>query len=112
MFNSSFPTVSVSELPASAHIIDVREQDEWAAGHAPDARHVPMHDIPARLGEIPTEGDVVIACRVGARSAQVTAYLVAQGHANVSNLAGGMLAWEAAGRPMRCNDEVSSPRVL
>lgn len=100
MFSSHVPTVTVPDVTADAYLLDVREPDEWSAGHAPGAHHVPMQEIPARLGEIPTEGDVVVVCRVGGRSAQVTAYLVAQGWANVSNLAGGMVAWEAAGRPV------------
>lgn len=61
---------------------------------------MPMHDVPVRMAEIPTEGNVVIACRVGARSAQVAAFLRAQGFDNVVNLDGGMLAWEAAGLPL------------
>ncbi len=94
------PTISITEIPAGAYLLDVREDDEWAAGHAPEAQHLPMHELPGRLAEIPTEGDVVVACRVGGRSAQVTAFLLSQGWDNVVNLAGGMQAWEAAGRPV------------
>lgn len=111
MLPTQVPTVSVAELRAGAYIVDVREPHEWVAGHAPSARHVPMHELPARLDEIPTEGEVVIACRVGARSAQVTAWLRAQGRENVANLAGGMIAWEAAGRPLRSDDE-ATPRIV
>jgi rhodanese-related sulfurtransferase len=100
MMPPQVPAITVAEIPAGAHIVDVRENDEWEAGHAPHARHVPMREVPARFDEIPTEGSVVIACRVGARSAQVTAFLRAQGRDNVVNLDGGMMAWEAAGLPL------------
>jgi len=87
-------------VPAGAYLLDVREDDEWAAGHAPDAHHVPMYEVPARLDEIPADGDVVVICRVGARSAQVVAYLQAQGRQNAVNLDGGMTAWAHVGRPL------------
>ena len=101
MFSAQVPTVAVSDVPVGAYLLDVREPDEWADGHAPGAHHLPMYEIPARLDEIPTEGDVVLVCRVGGRSAQVTGYLISRGWTNVSNLAGGMVAWEAAGRPVQ-----------
>nr|WP_240942132.1 rhodanese-like domain-containing protein [Planosporangium thailandense] len=91
-------------------MLDVREDDEWAAGHAPDARHMPMHTVPARLDEIPTDGDVVVVCRSGGRSAQVVAYLLAAGRDNVRNLDGGMMAWARAGRPM-ISEDGGAPQV-
>jgi rhodanese-related sulfurtransferase len=87
-------------VAGGAYLLDVREDDEWAAGHAPHAHHLPMFELPARLDEIPADRDVVVVCRVGARSAQVVAYLRAQGWDNVVNLDGGMIAWERAGRPL------------
>ncbi len=63
------PTVSVSDLPDDAVVVDVREPDEWAAGHAPGAVHIPMGDIPGRLGELPgTDGPLPVVCRSGGRS--------------------------------------------
>jgi rhodanese-related sulfurtransferase len=96
--------VSASDVPPDAYVIDVRENDEWAAGHAPEAVHLPMMDVPARLDDVPTEGDVVIACRVGGRSAQVVTFLMARGWDNVRNLDGGMIDWVAAGRPLVSED--------
>ena len=106
------PAVTVDEVPEGALLVDVREHDEWAAGHAPHAQHIPMQDVPARLVEIPTEGNVVVACRVGARSAQVTAYLLSNGWDNVVNLDGGMRAWHAAGRPLVASENGQEPFVL
>jgi rhodanese-related sulfurtransferase len=94
------PAVGATEVPDEAYLLDVREDEEWAAGHAPGATHLPMMEIPARIDEIPDDADVVVVCRVGGRSAQVVAYLQGQGRANVRNLDGGMIAWARAGRPM------------
>lgn len=100
----TIPAISVEQVPLDAVILDVREDDEWAAGHAPDALHVPMMQVPSRTDEIPADRDVVVVCRVGQRSAQVTAFLLHNGWERVINLDGGMTDWEAAGRPMVSED--------
>ncbi|MFD0371027.1 MULTISPECIES: rhodanese-like domain-containing protein [unclassified Streptomyces] len=101
------PTVDVASVPADALVLDVREDDEWAAGHVEGALHVPMSDFVARFGEV-TEAvadgrRAFVMCRVGGRSAQVTQYLVRQG-IDAVNVDGGMLAWDGAGRPMVTDD--------
>jgi rhodanese-related sulfurtransferase len=93
------PSVPAPAVPAGAYLLDVREPEEWVAGHAPDATHVPLGQLVARLDEVPADRDVVVVCRSGVRSAQATAYLNQVGRRAV-NLDGGMHAWEAAGRPM------------
>jgi rhodanese-related sulfurtransferase len=97
------PDVGPEEASAlvgvGAHLLDVREDEEWQAGHAPAARHVPMGQLPARLDEVPADRTVICVCRVGARSGAVATALMAEGF-DVRNLAGGMLAWEAAGLPV------------
>ena len=100
-----------SQVEATAYLLDVREPDEWTAGHAPGAHHLPMMEVPARMAEIPAEGDVVVVCRMGGRSAQVTAYLVNQGWDNVRNLDGGMEDWTARGRPV-VSEDGTPPRVI
>ena len=82
-----------------AHLLDVREQDEWDAGHVEDSQHIPIGELLGRLAEVPTDREVVVVCRVGNRSAQVTAYLAQQGY-DVVNLDGGLEAWVDAGRPL------------
>src|SRR5579884_2847941 len=82
-----------------AVLLDVREQEEWDAGHAPAARHLPMSTISGRAEEIPTDRLIVCVCRSGGRSAAVTEALV-NGGWKAANLAGGMQAWEAAGLPV------------
>jgi rhodanese-related sulfurtransferase len=94
------PEIDAAAVADDAYLLDVREGDEWNAGHAPDAVHLPMMQIPHRLDEVPHDRDVVVVCRVGARSGQVVAYLRAHGWDRTVNLAGGMVAWHAAGRPV------------
>lgn len=99
--------VGVADVPADGLLLDVREDDEWAAGHAEGALHIPMSDFVGRFGEVTerVDGDapVFVVCRVGGRSAQVTQYLRQQGVTAV-NVDGGMLAWETAGRPLVADD--------
>ncbi|WP_328547433.1 rhodanese-like domain-containing protein [Streptomyces platensis] len=99
----SVPTVGVDALTSEDFLLDVREDDEWEAGHAEGALHIPMSEFVARYGELteaaPDAGKVYVLCRVGGRSAQVAQYLLQQG-VDAVNVAGGMQAWEAAGRPV------------
>ncbi|MFC7547073.1 rhodanese-like domain-containing protein [Plantactinospora sp. GCM10030261] len=104
MFGPDIPTVNPAEVADGDYLLDVREPDEWSAGHAPGAHHLPMMEVPARLSEIPTDRDVVVVCRSGGRSAQVVGYLLGNGWDNVRNLAGGMHGWTATGRPVATDD--------
>lgn len=104
------PSIDVGAVPADATIVDVREDDEWRAGHVSGASHVPMGAVASRLAEIPSDRDIVIVCRRGSRSAQVTSYLTGLGYQAV-NLTGGMQAWAASGRPM-VSDSGQPPEVI
>jgi rhodanese-related sulfurtransferase len=96
--------VTAAQVDDGAYLLDVREPDEWAAGHAPGAHHVPMMEVPARMAEVPTDAEVIVVCRSGGRSGQVTSYLMGNGWDNVRNLDGGMHSWSAAGRDMVSED--------
>jgi rhodanese-related sulfurtransferase len=100
VFGPQVPSVTADQVGPAAYLLDVREPDEWAAGHAPGAHHIPMMEIPARMAEVPTEGEVVVVCRSGGRSGQVVSYLMGNGWDNVRNLDGGMRSWAAAGQEM------------
>ena len=103
------PEVSVQDLPADAVILDVREDDEWAAGHVEGATHVPLGEVPARLGELPDADPLYVICRSGNRSGRAVAWLGQQGIETV-NVAGGMRAWAASGRPMVA--DTGAPTVI
>jgi rhodanese-related sulfurtransferase len=105
------PGVTADAVGADTYLLDVREDDEWAAGHAPGAHHLPMMEIPARLADVPQDADVVVACRMGGRSGQVVAYLRQHGWDNVRNLDGGMQDWAAAGREL-VSEDGQPPRVI
>lgn len=97
------PQAGAESVPADALLLDVREDDEWAAGRAEGALHIPMSEFVGRVGELTERAgedeQVYVVCRSGGRSAQVTQYLRQQG-VDAVNVDGGMLAWEAAGRPL------------
>ncbi len=111
---ADIPTVTVDQLPAEHVLLDVREDVEWQGGRAPGAIHVPMNQVPQRIaydpGPLTPDTTIVVTCKVGGRSAQVTAWLRQQGFDAV-NLEGGMLAWQAAGRPMEA-DGGATPDVV
>lgn len=77
-------------------IVDVREQDEFAAGHIPEATLIPLGQLSNRLSEIPKNKTVVAVCRSGNRSGQAT-QLLRQAGFDAHNMAGGMISWEQAG---------------
>lgn len=80
-----------------ALLLDVREHDEWDAGHAPQAVHAPLRTL--SLDHVDGAEQVVVVCRSGRRSAAATAALREHG-VDAHNLAGGMPAWRDAGAPL------------
>jgi rhodanese-related sulfurtransferase len=107
---SQNPSVPVSHVANDAVILDVREHDEWAAGHAPGAIHIPLGDLPSRLAELSAAGEggstVAVTCRGGGRSSRAVAWLTQQGY-DVANLDGGMKAWQSAGKPMIADGDLA-----
>lgn len=108
------PSVEVSsvpaELPEGKVLLDVREADEWEAGHAPGALHIPMSELAGRLSELP-EAELFVVCRAGGRSARVTQYLNANGW-DATNVDGGMQVWAAQGRPLVSEKAGVEPEVI
>lgn len=81
-----------------AQLVDVREDSEVAQGHIPGTIHIPLGQLPARLGEIDPARAVIAICRSGNRSGRATQFLTSAGY-DCDNMTGGMLAWQAAGLP-------------
>ena len=107
--NTAPAQVPAAQVPADAHLVDVREDDEWAAGHAPGAAHIPLGELGARYTEIPRDIPVYVICRAGSRSNQAANALAGAGW-QVINVSDGMRGWASAGRPMT-NDSGTPPYV-
>ncbi len=101
--NAPIPAVGPDDarrrIDGGALLLDVREADEWDAGHAPEATWIPMGELAARQEELVRDQPIVVVCRSGGRSARVTSALLAGGY-DAANLAGGMQAWSAAELPV------------
>ncbi len=110
MTGPAVPAVPVADLPPDVALLDVRENDEWEAGHAPGARHLPMSELTARLDELPDDDPLYVVCRSGGRSARVVAYLAGQGYPAV-NVDGGMQTWAAQGREV-VTDNGNPPEII
>lgn len=82
-----------------AVIIDVREDDEWNAGHIADAVHIPLNQLDARLSELQQYKDtaVITQCRSGGRSLKALEVLKSAGFSKVSSMDGGIVAWSKDG---------------
>ncbi|AYJ51458.1 rhodanese-like domain-containing protein [Rhodococcus sp. P1Y] len=108
---SSVPAAELPvELGASIILLDVRENEEWHSGHAPGAVHIPMAEVPSRIGEIDADAQLYVVCKAGGRSLRVVEYLAQIGY-EATNVDGGMSAWEAAGRPI-VRDDGAEARIV
>ncbi|EEW51121.1 rhodanese-like protein [Corynebacterium efficiens YS-314] len=94
--------VNVTEVPADAQLIDVRETDEFAEVRAENAINIPMSEFTSRVGELDLNRDIYLICKLGGRSAQVGEYLEQRGIEAI-NVAGGTEGWVAAGLPHSTN---------
>lgn len=85
-----------------ALVLDVREDKEWAAGHIPNAKHIPLGQLAKRVAELEKYKDkpIVVSCRSGHRSASACRTLKKNGFEQAHNLAGGIIAWEQANLPV------------
>jgi rhodanese-related sulfurtransferase len=84
----------------NALIVDVRPNAEFAAGHLPNAKNIPVDDIAKRLGELPAGKPVIVVCGSGNRAGKAAAALRAAGRQDVFCLDGGVAGWQQAGLPL------------
>ncbi|HEV8535485.1 MAG TPA: rhodanese-like domain-containing protein [Candidatus Limnocylindria bacterium] len=89
----------VSKRRSELLLLDVREQDEWDAGHIDGAQHIPLGQLAGKLGEVPTGRPLVTVCRSGSRSDRAAKALKQSGY-DAQNLEGGVTAWSRAGLPL------------
>lgn len=87
-------------LAQGALLVDVREPDEYTEVHAQGAQLMPLSEFESRYSDLPKDKPLLMICRSGARSARAGEYLLAHGYSDVTNLAGGTLAWKEAGLPV------------
>ena len=97
--NETVLPTDVSKRRSDFHLLDVREPDEWDAGHIEGSQHIPLGELGARIAEVPRERTVVAVCRSGSRSDRAARGLRASGFA-AENLDGGVTAWTRAGLPL------------
>lgn len=93
-------TVAALRDNPDVFLLDVREPDEYEAGHIPGITLIPMGQVADRLSEIPQDKTVIVTCRSGNRSAQIADLLRGSGYTSVHNMEGGLLAWAEAGHPV------------
>jgi rhodanese-related sulfurtransferase len=85
------------ETGAVEALVDVRRPGEWQAGHIPQAKHLPLDALDARAAELDHDRPVTAICAGGYRSSIATSLLERQGFTRITNVVGGMTAWNAAG---------------
>ena len=90
-------------LEDGALLVDVRELNEVAeiAYDVKNILYIPLSEFEARFSEIPTDADVIMACRSGARSQRATEFLMHNGYSKAVNLLGGIIGWSAKGLPTK-----------
>ena len=104
------PQITVHELrrrldAGEVDLLDVRQPDEWASGHAPGATFVTGGELPLRLDEVPARGrPLAVACGSGYRSSASASLIARARDVELLNVLGGMSAWKAAGYPTTAED--------
>jgi SulP family sulfate permease len=90
----------VAEAGERALLIDVREPEEYARGHLPNSRLLPLRNLVGKIEDLPRNRPVFLVSRSGRRSTRAMRLLIDKGFEEVFNLKGGVLSWMARGRPL------------
>jgi rhodanese-related sulfurtransferase len=103
-FKTGYKNVSVQELHAASEpnriVLDVRQPEEYASGHLPGARLLPLGKVSSQAAELPKGIPLYVICHSGNRSRQASEILSRLGFKDIRNVQGGILAWQAAGYPL------------
>ncbi|MBV9496698.1 MAG: molybdopterin-synthase adenylyltransferase MoeB [Acidobacteria bacterium] len=91
--NDDITPTQLKDRLAEVTLVDVREPYEWEVSHLENAIHIPLAQVPQRIGEIPRDKEIVMICRSGGRSARAQQFLQQMGYERVLNLVGGLKAW-------------------
>jgi rhodanese-related sulfurtransferase len=106
----AIPEITVDELaqllPKDVRVFDVREPSEYDEGHVPGAVLLPLGQVPDSVAAFRGAGPAYVVCKSGGRSMRACEFLAAQG-VDAINIAGGTLAWIAAGHPVVTGDQPS-----
>jgi len=86
--------------PIPFMLLDVRTPEEYAAGHIAGAKLIPVQELAERMAEVPRDRQVYVYCRSGRRSSRAAEMLAKAGFSRIENVAGGIIAWQAAGYPI------------
>ncbi|ALG83348.1 rhodanese-like domain-containing protein [Gordonia phthalatica] len=103
-------TVAVTDLPddftgvVGQVLLDVRENYEWEEAHVRGALHIPLDSVPERIDEIDLDSELLVVCRTSGRSFRLSQYLAMRGIA-ATVVRGGMVAWQAAEKPIDTGTE-------
>lgn len=102
-YQDIFTTELEGKKREGARLVDVREREEYAAGHIPGAVNLPLSELVGREDDI--RPNTVLICASGGRSSQAAAYLTAQGKTGLMNLSGGTAAWIREGRDLNRGEQ-------
>lgn len=97
-----------TRLEAGAVVVDVREADEYEEAHVAGALLVPLSELADRVDDVPADVPVLVICKSGGRSARACEFLAPLGR-DVTNVAGGTMAWIQSGRPVVAGSEPGGP---
>ncbi len=105
------PRRAAELVAGGAQLVDVRQDDEYAAGHIEGSQHIELDRLPGEAASIDRDRPVVFYCRVGSRSALATQAFNAAGY-EAHNLTGGLVAWQESGLPLEPPDgRVAGPQA-
>ena len=93
-------TLDTAMETGSHTLVDVREDDEWNSAHIDGAVHIPLAELMVRAGDLPADRPIYTICHSGVRSLYAIEMLQNAGHPGAKSVAGGMVAWASAGKPM------------